>query len=181
MGSLTSPDGGPRDSQKAAVGLLAWLAAGADTGKAVVSAGGCGAGVVSAGGFTGPAHPAVQLQVPTEVAADFVRAAPTMAGELQRLARRCRPEILYALILLSQAISKNSKDAVYRRGHLLKYLKRYPEGGIYYTSDPQLTPDARVHSSGVVVEGFCDASFAPNSGRSQQAVMVFMMGGVVAW
>ena len=71
MGSLTSPDGGPRDSQKAAVGLLAWLAAGADTGKAVVSAGGCGAGVVNAGGFTGPAHPAVQLQVPRPVTRSY--------------------------------------------------------------------------------------------------------------
>ena len=30
-------------------------------------------------------------------------------------------------------------------------------------------------------EGFCDTSFAPNSGRSQQAIMVFMMGGLVAW
>ena len=117
----------------------------------------------------------------SEVAADFVRAAQTMAGELQWLAGRCRPEILYAVNLLSQAISKNPKEAVYRGGHLLKYLKRYPEGGIYYTSQPQLTPDARVQSSGVVIEGFCDASFAPNSGRSQQSIMIFMMGGLVAW
>ena len=65
MGSLTSPDGGPRDSQKAAVGLLAWLAAGADTGKAVVSAGGCGAGVVSAGGFTGPAPSCAAASAPS--------------------------------------------------------------------------------------------------------------------
>ena len=71
MGSLTSPDGGPRDSHKAAFGLLSWLAAGADTGGAVVSVGGCGAGVVGAGGFTGPAHPAVQLQVPRPVTRSY--------------------------------------------------------------------------------------------------------------
>ena len=48
-------------------------------------------------------------------------------------------------------------------------------------SSPQLTPDAQVSSAGVVIEGFCDASFAPNSGRSQQAIMVFVLGGLVAW
>ncbi|CAE7234210.1 RE1, partial [Symbiodinium necroappetens] len=117
----------------------------------------------------------------SEVAADFVRAAQTMAGELQWLAERCRPEILYAVNLLSHVISKNPKEAVYRGGHLLKYLKCYPEGGIYYPSDPLLTPDTRLQSSGVVIEGFRDASFAPNSGRSQQAIMFFMMGGLVAW
>ncbi|OLQ15613.1 Copia protein [Symbiodinium microadriaticum] len=116
-----------------------------------------------------------------EVAADFVRAAQTMAGELQWLAGRCRPEILYAVNLLSQAISKNPKEAVYRGGHLLKYLKRYPEGGIHYTCDRQLTPDTRVQAAGIVVEGFCDASFAPNSGRSQQSIMIFLLGGLVAW
>ena len=104
-----------------------------------------------------------------------------MAGELQWLAGRCRPEILYAVNLLSQAISKQPKEAVYRGGHLLKYLKRYPEGGIFYALKPQLTPDAQVSSAGVVIEGFCDASFAPNSGRSQQAIMVFVLGGLVAW
>ncbi|CAE7720268.1 unnamed protein product, partial [Symbiodinium necroappetens] len=57
-----------------------------------------------------------------------------------------RPEILYAVNLLSQAISKRPKEAVYRGGHLIKYLKRYPEGG-----------------------------------RSQQAIMVFVLGGLVAW
>ena len=116
-----------------------------------------------------------------ETAADFVRTAQTMAGELQWLAGRCRPEILYAVNLLSQAISKRPKEAVYRGGHLMKYLKRYPEGGIFYALKPQLTPDAQVSSAGVVIEGFCDASFAPNSGRSQQAIMVYVLGGLVAW
>ena len=115
-----------------------------------------------------------------EFAADFIRTAQTMAGELQWLAGRCRPEILYAVNLLSQAISKSPKEAVYRGGHLLKYLKRFPEAGIFYSSKPQVTPDAQV-SAGAVIEGFSDASFAPNSGRSQQAVMLFMTGGLVAW
>ncbi|CAE7580175.1 RE2, partial [Symbiodinium sp. CCMP2456] len=116
-----------------------------------------------------------------ESTADFVRAAQTMAGELQWLAGRCRPEILYAVNLLSQAISKSPKEAVYRGGHLLRYLKRFPEAGILYKKEAQLTEDAQVSSAGIVIEGFCDASFAPNSGRSQQAIMIFVMGGLVAW
>ena len=113
--------------------------------------------------------------------ADFVKAAQTMAGELQWLAGRCRPEILYAVNLLSQCISKNPKEAVFRGAHLLRYLKRFPEAGIFYATKAQVTPDAQVSSSKVVVEGFCDASFAPNSGRSQQAVMIFVAGGLIAW
>ena len=36
-------------------------------------------------------------------------------------------------------------------------------------------------STGAVIEGFSDASLAPSSERSQQAVMLFVMGGLVAW
>ena len=113
--------------------------------------------------------------------ATYVKAAQTMAGELQWLAGRCRPEILYAVNLLSQAISKNPKEAVFRGAHLMRYLKRYPEAGIFYATKAQVTPDAQVSSSKAVVEGFCDASFAPNSGRSQQAIMIFVAGGLIAW
>ncbi|CAE7349245.1 unnamed protein product [Symbiodinium necroappetens] len=88
------------------------------------------------------------------------------------LAGRCRPEILYAV---------RPQEAVNRGSYLLKYLELYPEVGILYTTKPELTQDAQVSSAGVVIEGFCDASFSPNSGRSQQAIMVFDMGGLVAW
>ena len=111
---------------------------------------------------------------PDEKAADLVRTAQCMAGGLQWLAGRCQPEISYAVNMLSQAISKNPKEAVYRGGHLLKYLKRFPDGGIFFSSKPQVTPDALVSSSGAVIEGFSDASFAPNSGRSQQAVLLMV-------
>ena len=36
-------------------------------------------------------------------------------------------------------------------------------------------------STGAVIEGVSDASFAPSSEWSQQAVMLFVMGGLVAW
>ena len=107
----------------------------------------------------------------SECAADFVR-TQTMAGEARWLAGRCRPEILHAV---------RPQEAVNRGSYLLKYLELYPEVGILYTTKPELTQDAQVSSAGVVIEGFCDASFSPNSGRSQQAIMVFDMGGLVAW
>ena len=64
------------------------------------------------------------------------------AGELQWLASRCRPEILYAVNMISQAISKNPKEAVYRGGHLLRYLKRFPEAAIFYSNEPRMTSEA---------------------------------------
>ncbi|CAE7031319.1 RE2 [Symbiodinium sp. CCMP2592] len=116
-----------------------------------------------------------------EVAADFVHTAQVMAGELQWLAGRCRPEILYAVNLLSQTISRRPKEAVYRGGHLIKYLKRFPKAGLLYTRRPQVTPDGQVSAANAVIEGYCDASFAPSAERSQQAVMVFVAGGLIAW
>ncbi|CAE7316507.1 unnamed protein product [Symbiodinium sp. KB8] len=131
--------------------------------------------MITPDGSVGAAQGLGELRGPelkeSECAADFVR-TQTMAGEARWLAGRCRPEILHAV---------RPQEAVNRGSYLLKYLELYPEVGILYTTKPELTQDAQVSSAGVVIEGFCDASFSPNSGRSQQAIMVFDMGGLVAW
>ncbi|CAE7283572.1 RE1 [Symbiodinium sp. CCMP2592] len=116
-----------------------------------------------------------------ETSADFSRAAQVMAGEIQWLAGRCRPELMYATNVLSQAISRAPKEAVYRGMHLVKYLKRYPSGGLLYSRKHETDPEARTASSGPALEGFCDASFAPGSERSQQCVLIMAAGGLVAW
>ena len=118
---------------------------------------------------------------PDEQAADYVRAAQVMAGEIQWLAGRCRPELVFATNLLSQAISRCPKEAVYRGGHLVRYLKRYPAGGLMYASTPVPDKEARTSGEGPFLEGFSDASFAPESERSQQCILVFAAGGLVAW
>ncbi|OLQ15439.1 Retrovirus-related Pol polyprotein from transposon TNT 1-94 [Symbiodinium microadriaticum] len=116
-----------------------------------------------------------------EQASDYVRAAQVMAGEIQWLAGRCRPELVYATNLLSQAISKCPKEAVYRGGHLLRYLKRYPAGGLKYAILPAVDKEARTSGEGPFLEGYSDASFAPDSERSQQCILVFAAGGLIAW
>ncbi|CAE7369126.1 RE2 [Symbiodinium sp. CCMP2592] len=116
-----------------------------------------------------------------ETAAEYVRAAQVIAGEVQWLAGRCRPEIMYATNLLSQAISRSPKEAVYRGGHLIKYLKRFPEAGLLYSRVPVPDKEARHSGDGPKLEGYSDASFAPSSERSQQCVLIFAQGGLVAW
>ncbi|CAE7940779.1 RE1, partial [Symbiodinium sp. KB8] len=116
-----------------------------------------------------------------EQASEYVRAAQVMAGEIQWLAGRCRPELIYATNLLSQAISRCPKEAVYRGGHLLRYLKRYPAGGLKYTTCPVVDKEARTSGEGPFLEGYSDASFAPDSERSQQCVLIFAAGGLIAW
>ncbi|CAE7943445.1 unnamed protein product, partial [Symbiodinium sp. KB8] len=103
-----------------------------------------------------------------EQAADYVRAAQVMAGEIQWLAGRCRPELVFATNLLSQAISRSPKEAVYR-------------GGLMYAATPVPDKEARTSGEGPFLEGFSDASFAPDSERSQQCILVFAAGGLVAW
>ena len=44
---------------------------------------------------------------------------------------------------------------------------------MYYKTP--VDPEART------LEGFCDASFAPGSERSQQCVLILANGGLVAW
>ena len=116
-----------------------------------------------------------------EAAAEYVRAAQVVAGEVQWLAGRCRPEIMYATNLLSQAISRSPKEAVYRGGHLVRYLKRYPEGGLWYPAHSVQDKEARLSCEGPLLEGYSDASFAPSSERSQQCILIFALGGLVAW
>eukprot|EP00439_Symbiodinium_sp_Y106_P077568 s5040_g16.t1 len=104
-----------------------------------------------------------------------------MAGEIQWLAGRCRPELMYATNLLSQAISRCPKEAVYRGGHLVRYLKRYPKGGLWYPACHVRDQEARRSCEGPLLEGYSDASFAPTSERSQQCVVIFAAGGLIAW
>eukprot|EP00439_Symbiodinium_sp_Y106_P010491 s11035_g1.t1 len=123
----------------------------------------------------------LRMALENEDVAEFVRAAQVIAGEIQWLAGRCRPELMYATNLLSQAISRCPKEAVYRGGHLVRYLKRYPKGGLVYSSQPVKEKDARLSCRGPLLEGYSDASFAPSAERSQQCVLVFASGGLVAW
>ena len=116
-----------------------------------------------------------------ENASDYIRAAQVMAGELQWLAGRCRPELVYATNVLSQAISRSPKEAVYRGGHLLRYLRRYPGGGLMYSSSFVPGKEAKTSGGGPMLDGYSDASFAPTAERSQQSVMIMASGGLIAW
>ena len=111
----------------------------------------------------------------------MIKEAQGIAGELQWLCGRCRPEITYAVNVLSQTISRAPREARERGHHLLRYLRKYPTGGLVFTKDIPVFEEARTTKGPVGLEVFTDASYAPDGSRSQQALQVYYDGNLVTW
>ena len=61
-----------------------------------------------------------------------VRRAQQIAGELLWLSGLTRPEIQFAVRALSRTISVNAEEAVVMGEQVIKYLRRYPDRGLWY-------------------------------------------------
>ena len=131
-----------------------------------------------------PAPPMAKFAAITPVenqSPDKVREAQAIAGELQWLCGRCRPELTYGVNLMAQAISRSPEEAIERGHQLIKFLRRYPTGGLFFPKEvPQFT-GSRTPRTSPILESFTDASFAPDGSRSQQSVQIYLDGSLVAW
>ena len=131
--------------------------------------------------------PALKLQdVPTGLAPDkeAVRKAQQMAGELLWLSGLTRPEMQYAVGAILRMISVNPLEAISMGEQAIKYLVRYPGRGLVYRPSDltwEEEGELSVPMSGGSLTGFCDASFAPQGGRSQQATTIFYNQALIAW
>ncbi|CAE7771672.1 GIP [Symbiodinium pilosum] len=113
-----------------------------------------------------------------------VRKAQQVAGELLWLSGITRPELQFAVGMISRTISVNAAEACAMGEQVVKYLRRFPARGIWYGSanmswgeEGDLSQPMGPNS----LVGFCDASFAPSSGRSFQSTLAYYSGGLIAW
>ena len=131
--------------------------------------------------------PALKLQ---EVTAgptpnkEAVRRAQQIAGELLWLSGLTRPEMQYAVGAISWMISVNPLEAVNMGEQAIKYLRRYPDRGLLYRLEDMTwgeEGDLSMPMGRGSLTGFCDASFAPQGGRSLQATTIFYNQALIAW
>ena len=113
-----------------------------------------------------------------------VRSAQQIAGELLWLSGLTRPEIQFAVGMISRTISINADEALAMGTQVIKYLRRYPARGLWYNTtsmswgeEGDLSQPMGTNS----LVGFCDASFAPTGSRSLQSTLAYYNGGLVAW
>ena len=133
-----------------------------------------------------PAPPAAKFAASTSSGAqaedrDKVREAQAIAGELQWLCGRCRPELTYGVNLMAQAISRAPDEALERGYQLIRFLRKYPTGGLFFPKDVPPFVGSRTPRASPILESFTDASFAPDGSRSQQSVQIYLDGSLVAW
>ena len=110
-----------------------------------------------------------------------VKVAQAIAGELQWLCGRRRPELTYGVNLMAQAISRSSDEALERGHQLIRFLRKHPTGGLVFPKDTPVFVGSRTTRTSPTIESFSDASFAPDGSRSQQAVQIYLNGALVAW
>ena len=116
--------------------------------------------------------------------AEDVRAAQGIAGELTWLACRTRPDVSFATNKLSQLISRSPLAAIRIGYSVLQYLKGTVSLGLVYgPARGDHGPDGvfRVKGAGHLLEMRCDASFGPDSGRSQTGLVAMFGDGAIAW
>ena len=131
-----------------------------------------------------PAPPAVKFPAAVEDQPHQpakVREAQAIAGELQWLCGRCRPELTYGVNLMAQAISRSPDEALERGHQLIRFLRKHPTGGLVFPKDIPVFVGSRTTRTSPTIESFSDASFAPDGSRSQQAVQIYLNGALVAW
>ncbi|OLQ08350.1 Copia protein [Symbiodinium microadriaticum] len=113
-----------------------------------------------------------------------VRRAQGIAGEVQWLVSRSRPDLLYAASKLS-IWSTRAPTAVWKAAQgVLKYLNATKEMYLVYPPTvPPLGENAHLPFARTpdILEIQVDASHAPQGGRSHQTAIIMHMGCAVAW
>ena len=119
-----------------------------------------------------------------EINTEALRAAQGLAGELLWCSSRCRPDLSFGVSRMSSVLSKAPKYAYECGLHMLRYLNLTQGYALMYC--PSVELEGRRHHLPVrcashVIEAYTDASFGPNSDRSQSGVCLALGGSAVNW
>ncbi|CAE7344971.1 unnamed protein product, partial [Symbiodinium necroappetens] len=113
-----------------------------------------------------------------------VQKAQQLGGELLWLSTHSRCDLAYSVSVISAWMTKYPTAAIERGIKVLRYLKAYPEVCLKYGTAPNdKGPEGalKVERSESLVEGYSDASFAPESSRSHGAFLTVWAGATVNW
>ena len=113
-----------------------------------------------------------------------LREAQMLAGELNWVTQRSRPDLAYATGLVSRLLHRRPTYACKLAWHVMKYLKATPGRGLCYRRfEEDKSRQLPVECNLRTLEAFADASYAPpvEQYRSISGVVVEHRGNVLAW
>ena len=102
--------------------------------------------------------------------ADQVKLAQRAVGELMWLLTRTRPDLMFCLSKMSQAILRNPKEVVGVSKQVWKYLRKTQDEGLWIRRGERN-----------VLEVYTDSSYGPGGADSQGTVLVLWNGSSVLW
>ena len=134
-----------------------------------------------------PATPMIQgfddEAVEQDIKIEELRRTQGLVGEILWAAIRTRPDVSYAVSRIASRTSKAPRMAYKAALHTLAYLLNSSDWVLAYRREPisrEPEPCKHVEYKGLI-QGFGDASFAPEAQRSMQSLQVFTEGNLVAW
>ena len=102
--------------------------------------------------------------------ADQVKLAQRAVGELMWLLTRTRPDLMFCLSKMSQAILRNPKEVVGVSKQVWKYLRKTQDEGLWIRRGERN-----------VLEVYTDSSYGPGGADSQGTVLVLWNGSSLLW
>ena len=121
--------------------------------------------------------------VEPDIKLEDLRRTQGLVGEILWAAIRTRPDASYAVSRIASRTSKAPRMAYKAALHTLAYLLNSASWVLTYSREPisrEPEPCKHVEYKGLI-QGFGDASFAPEAQRSMQSLQVFIEGNLVAW
>ena len=132
--------------------------------------------------------PMPKLEIPTEAESDMtkddLKVAQTVTGELLWLSVKSRPDVTFAVSLMSRYLSKNPKWVKNLGDCVLEYLASTPDRGLIYEPcrlDRGPLGNLPITRHEELIEAYADISFAPQGGRSCQGIVLFYAGSPIQW
>ena len=118
------------------------------------------------------------------VTAALIKQAQGLTGELLWLVVRTRPDLSYSVGMMGRNLSRNPSWSLQVGQSVLEYLAETPyQGLVYRPCTPDHGPQNHLpflrHEK--LVETYTDVSFAPQGGRSCQAIVTLYAGAPVMW
>ena len=126
-------------------------------------------------------EPVEEVETPS---VDDVRRAQAVTGELLWIAVRSRPDISYAVSVMSRGVSKCPKRVQEIGDHVLGYLANTLGTCLVYhpcCRDHGKTGTLQVPRHERLLEAFADISFAPQGDKSHQGIIVCVGGSPIQW
>ena len=123
---------------------------------------------------------------PEDPSPKHLKQAQTLAGALQWITTRTRPDICLAVNKTAQLMARYPACATKYAQNILRYLRGTAKLGLKHepltrSSDYGVSGELAAPRAAGLIEVYSDASFGPNNSKSQTGIVASLSGGIIGW